>query len=93
MNHNGLARYSLSTVMRSYFFEHEVERGQVEVKFVNGTCGLFQRCCEPDICLTVSARRGLAGVRDQQLDSAAIQRPRPCSKYEALEAKTKTPSS
>jgi hypothetical protein len=60
MNHNGFARYSLSAVMRSYFFEHEVERGQVEVKFVNGTCALFQRCCESDTCLTVSARRGLA---------------------------------
>jgi hypothetical protein len=59
MNHDRFARYSLSTVLRSYFFEHEIERGQTEIKFVNGTCALFQRCCEPDTCWTVSARRGL----------------------------------
>jgi hypothetical protein len=59
MNHSRFARYSLSTVLRSYFFEHEIEHGQAEIKFVNGTCALFQRCCEPDTCLTVSARRGL----------------------------------
>jgi hypothetical protein len=60
MNHKKFARYSLSTVLRSYFFEYEIERGQSEIKFVNGTCALFQRCCEPDTCLTVSARRGAA---------------------------------
>jgi hypothetical protein len=59
MNHNGFARYSLSTVMRSHFFEYEIERGQEEINFVNGTCSLFQRCCETDTCVTVSARRGL----------------------------------
>jgi hypothetical protein len=59
MNHSGFARYSLSTVLRSYFFEYEIDLGQAEIKFVNGTCALFQRCCEPDSCLTVSARRGL----------------------------------
>ena len=60
INHNGFSRYSLSTVLRSYFFEHEIERGQSEIKFVNGTTTLFQRCCEPDHCVTLSARRGLA---------------------------------
>jgi hypothetical protein len=60
MNHNGYARYSLSTVLRSYFFEHEIGRGQEEIKFVNGTCAAFQRCCEPDRCVTVTARRGVA---------------------------------
>jgi Acetyltransferase (GNAT) domain len=59
MNHNQFPRYSLSTVLRSHFFEHEIDREQAEIKFVNGTCALFQRCCEPDTCLTVSARRGL----------------------------------
>jgi hypothetical protein len=59
INHNGFARYSLSTVLRSYFFEHEIERGQEEINFVNGTCALFQRCCEEDTCVTVSAHRGL----------------------------------
>jgi Acetyltransferase (GNAT) domain len=58
MNHNRYARHSLSTVLRSYFFEHEIERGQIEIKFVNGTCALFQRCCEADTCWTVLARRG-----------------------------------
>jgi hypothetical protein len=60
INHSGFARYSLSTVLRSFFFEHEIALGQQEIKFVNGTCALFQRCCEPDTCVTVSARRGLA---------------------------------
>jgi hypothetical protein len=60
MNHNGYARYSLSTVLRSYFFEHEIALGQKEIKFVNGTCATFQRCCESDRCVTVTARRGLA---------------------------------
>jgi hypothetical protein len=62
INHNGFSRYSLSTVMRSYFFEHEILRGQSEIKFVNGTCTLFQRCCELDTCVTVSARRGLTAL-------------------------------
>lgn len=60
MNLNGYARYSLSTVLRSYFFEHEIARGQQELRFVNGTCTAFQRCCESDRCVTVTARRGLA---------------------------------
>jgi hypothetical protein len=59
VNHNQYPRYSLSTVLRSYFFEHEIQQGQAEIKFVNGTCALFQRCCEPDTCYTVSAHRGL----------------------------------
>src|SRR5271156_5559245 len=59
MNHNGFARHSLSTVLRSYFFEHEIARGQEEINFVNGTCALFQRCCETDTCVTVSAHRRL----------------------------------
>jgi Acetyltransferase (GNAT) domain len=59
INHSGFARYSLSTVLRSYFFEYEIGRGQEEIKFVNGTCAFFQRCCEPDTCVTVSAQRGL----------------------------------
>jgi hypothetical protein len=62
INHNGFSRYSLSTAMRSYFFEHEILRGQGEIKFVNGTCALFQRCCEHDTCVTVSARRGLTAL-------------------------------
>jgi hypothetical protein len=60
MNHSEYARYSLSTALRSYFFEHEIALGQEEIKFVNGTCAAFQRCCESDRCVTVSARRGLA---------------------------------
>jgi hypothetical protein len=60
MNHSGHARYSLSTVLRSYFFEHEIGRGQEEIKFVNGVCAAFERCCEPDRCVTVTAGRGLA---------------------------------
>jgi hypothetical protein len=59
INHNGFARHSLSTVLRSYFFEHEIGRGQEEINFVNGTCSQFQRCCEVDTCATVSAKRGL----------------------------------
>jgi hypothetical protein len=59
MNHDGFGRYSLSTVLRSFFFEYEIGRGQEEIKFVNGTCAAFQRCCEPDTCVTVSARRGI----------------------------------
>jgi Acetyltransferase (GNAT) domain len=62
INHNAFSRYSLSTAMRSYFFEHEILRGQGEIKFVNGTCALFQRCCELDTCVTVSARRGLTAL-------------------------------
>jgi hypothetical protein len=62
INHNGFSRYSLSTALRSSFFEHEILRGQSEIKFVNGTCALFQRCCEHDTCVTVSARRGLTAL-------------------------------
>jgi hypothetical protein len=43
----------------SGLFEYEIGRGQQEVKFVNGTCATFQRCCEPDTCVTVSARHGI----------------------------------
>jgi hypothetical protein len=37
MNRAGLPRYSLSTVMRSYLLEHEVERGTTKVMFQGGT--------------------------------------------------------
>jgi GNAT acetyltransferase-like protein len=60
INHNGFARYSLSTVLRSYVLEHESGLGQKELNFVNGVCALFQHCCEPDVCVTFVARRGLA---------------------------------
>ena len=60
INHSGFSHYSLSTALRSYFFQNEIERGQTEIRFVNGTCASFQRCCEPDNCVTLSARRGLA---------------------------------
>jgi hypothetical protein len=60
VNHNGYARYSLSTVLRSHLLECESELGQKEINFVNGVCALFQHCCEPDICVTFVARRGLA---------------------------------
>jgi hypothetical protein len=59
INDHRLLRYSLSTAMRSCFFEQEILRGQKEIKFVNGTCAQFQRCCEVDTCVTVSSRRGL----------------------------------
>ncbi len=59
INHNGFARYSLSTVLRSYLLEEESRLGQVEINFVNGVCALFQHCCEPDVCLTFVMRRGL----------------------------------
>jgi GNAT acetyltransferase-like protein len=59
INHNGFARYSLSTVLRSYLLEDEGRLGQEEINFVNGVCALFQHCCEPDVCVTFVARRGL----------------------------------
>lgn len=59
LNHSGFARYSLSTVLRSYLIEREILYRQTEIKFVNGTCPSFQRCCEAETCLTVCAHRGL----------------------------------
>jgi hypothetical protein len=60
INHNGFARYSLSTVLRSYLLEDECRLGQKEINFVNGVCALFQHSCEPDVCLTFVVRRGFA---------------------------------
>ena len=60
INHNGFARYSLSTVLRSHFLEAECRLGQQEINFVNGVCASFQHCCEPDVCLTFVVRRGFA---------------------------------
>jgi hypothetical protein len=37
MNLAGLARYSLSTAMRSYVLQHEVERGTTRLEFMGGT--------------------------------------------------------
>jgi GNAT acetyltransferase-like protein len=59
VNHNGFARYSLSTVLRSHLLEDEIRLGQGEINFVNGVCPLFQNCCETDVCVTFVVRRGL----------------------------------
>ena len=37
MNLAGLPRFSLSTVMRSYILEHEIELGTREIEFIGGT--------------------------------------------------------
>ena len=61
LNRHELAAASLSTVMRTYFLEHEAARGVKRIVFVGGTSDALARYCAPDGCLDLLATR--AGVR------------------------------
>jgi hypothetical protein len=85
MNHNGFARYSLSTVLRSYFFEHEIGRGQEEINFVNGTCCPLSTLLRNGyLCDGVGAPRP-HGVRYLPLDCPLAQCPGSRIKYATLD--------
>lgn len=63
LNHHEFAAASLSTVMRTYFLEHEALAGVREVIFVGGTSAALARYCKPDRCFDIVAiRRGLRGL-------------------------------
>ncbi len=61
LNRQELMAASLSTVMRTYFLEHEAARGVKRIVFVGGTSDALGRYCAPDGCLDLLATR--AGVR------------------------------
>ncbi len=62
LNHGDHEAASLSTVMRSFFVEHEAARGAQSVLFVGGTSGTWERACEPETCFDLLAtRNGLMG--------------------------------
>jgi len=59
---------SLSTVMRSYLLEHEVERQSPAVVFVGETASFWSRVCEPSVCGDLFAtRKGIVGDLARQL--------------------------
>ncbi len=63
LNHHEFAAASLSTVMRTYFLEHEALAGVHELIFVGGTSAALGRYCRPDRCFDVVAiRRGFRGL-------------------------------
>ncbi len=63
LNHNEFAAASLSTVMRTYFLEHEALAGVREIVFVGGTSAALARYCKPDRCFDVVAiRPGFRGL-------------------------------
>ncbi len=62
LNHHEFAAASLSTVMRTYFLEHEAMAGVGEIVFVGGTSAALARYCKPDRCFDIVAiRRGVRG--------------------------------
>lgn len=62
LNHGEQEGASLSTVMRSFFVEHEAEHGAKSIVFVGGTSSNWARACQPETCLDMLAtRNGLVG--------------------------------
>lgn len=68
LNHRQFEATSLSTVMRTYFLEHEASRGVPKVVFVGGTSLALGRYCTPSQCYDALAiRGGLRGFIIKQL--------------------------
>lgn len=68
LNRHELMAASLSTVMRTYFLEHEAARGVKRVVFVGGTSDALGRYCAPDGCLDlIATRTGIRGWLGQKL--------------------------
>lgn len=68
LNHHEYEAQSLSTVMRTYFLEHEAARGVPQVVFVGGTSSALGRYCAPESCVDLLAtRRGLRGSVAKEL--------------------------
>lgn len=58
LNHQDFEAASLSTVMRTYFLEHEASRGVPQIVFVGGTSLALGRYCALDQCYDAFAIRG-----------------------------------
>ena len=71
MNSGGYENYSLSTVMRSFFLENEVERGTRTVVFYHGTNHSMSHAFEAEIARDYVVRR-------KSLRAAAIHRMAGC---------------
>ncbi len=68
LNHREYEAQSLSTVMRTYFLEHEAAHGVADVVFVGETSSALGRYCAPSRCLDVLATRcGLRGMIVKEL--------------------------
>lgn len=62
LNRHECKAASLSTVMRTYFLEHEAAHGVQRIVFVGGTSAALGRYCAPDHCLDlIATRRGVRG--------------------------------
>ena len=62
LNHHEFEAASLSTVMRTYFLEHEALAGMPQVVFVGGSSAALGRYCAPDRCFDIVAtRQGFRG--------------------------------
>ena len=88
MNHNRHARYSLSTVLRSYFFEYEIELGQDRDQVCE-----WHLCPLPALLRTRHLLDGAGPSRRYRLHHRALhrplaQRPRPRPEYAPLGAQT-----
>ncbi len=68
LNRDELQAASLSTVMRTYFLEHEAAHGVTRVVFVGGLSAALGRYCAPDSRLDLLAtRRGIRGRIGREL--------------------------
>ena len=62
LNNSKFEAASLSTVMRTYFLEHEASRGVPQIVFVGGTSPALGRYCAPSQCYdALIIRGGLCG--------------------------------
>ena len=71
LNRHDMQAASLSTVMRTYFLEHEAARGVTQVVFVGGTSAALGRYCTPDRCFDLLATP--AGVRGRMIKRFMIR--------------------
>ena len=68
LNHHEFEAASLSTVMRTYFLEHEALAGVPQVVFVGGSSAALGRYCAPDRCFDIVAvRQGFSGLLVKKL--------------------------
>ena len=68
LNSGGHANASISTVMRAYLLEHEVDIGSDAIIFVGLTNPFWARACEVQTCADLAATRGgLLGAMTRRL--------------------------
>lgn len=68
LNNARLQQASMSTVMRAYLLEYEIQRGSSAIVFMGGVSPIWSRACEPTICGDlIAVRSGVLGLVARRL--------------------------